>query len=88
QAVGQVLARFTPHVGWAAAVAPVAWSSMLDAFMAFALPVAASAVGGVIERCSGRNATWLLPPDSPAAAWTAFFTELAVSGMELPSIGP
>lgn len=48
------------------------------------LPIAASAIGALIERCAGRPATWLLPWDSPADAWVDLFLRLHASGLALP----
>lgn len=77
-------ASFAPHVAWHPAQVPETWSYALSAMMEAGLPVAAGAIGALVERCAGRDATWLLPWDSPAENWVDLFLQLHATGLTLP----
>lgn len=75
---------FAAHVAWHPAQVPETWSYALSEMMEAGLPIAASAIGALVERCAGRPATWLLPWDSPADAWVELFLQLHASRLALP----
>lgn len=78
------IGAFGAHVAWHPAQVPETWSYALSEMMEAGLPIAASALGALAERCAGRTATWLLPWDSPADAWVDFFLRLHATGLALP----
>jgi hypothetical protein len=54
--------------------------------MGASLPIVASALGALIERCHGRPSTWLLPWNSSVRKVVDFLTRLYEEGLEVPSI--
>jgi glycosyltransferase involved in cell wall biosynthesis len=80
----EMLGAIAPHVAWLPAQVPETWSYVLTDFFEAALPVVATAIGAIPERCLGRPFTWLLSPDSPAQAWVNLFLALRASGLCVP----
>lgn len=75
------LGAIAPHVAWVPSQSPETWSYVLTDLMEAALPIAATAIGAIPERCHGRPYTWLLPLDASPADWVRLF--VALHGMEL-----
>jgi hypothetical protein len=80
----KVLGGIAPHVGWLPSQAPETWSYALTDLMDVGLPIAATAIGAIPERCEGRPYTWLLPWDAHASDWVDLFLRLHSSGLEEP----
>ncbi|BBK29533.1 hypothetical protein STHU_01670 [Allostella humosa] len=72
------------HVGWHPAQVPETWSYSLTDMMEAGLPIVASALGALSERCAGRPFTWLLPWDGTAEAWVEFFLRLHATRLAEP----
>ena len=77
-----VLGSLAPHTGWLPARVPETWSYVLTKLMDAGLPIAATAIGAIPERCTGRPFTWLLPLSATAVDWVDLFLELHASQME------
>lgn len=83
-ALPEALNAIAPHLGWIPSQVPETWSYVLSEFMEACLPVAASAIGALTERCHGRPSTWLLPWDAPAREWVELFLLLHATRLEAP----
>lgn len=70
------LGAIAPHLAWLPTQVPETWSYVLSDLIESALPVAATAIGAIPERCHGRPATWLLPWESSAGDWIDLFLTL------------
>src|SRR5690606_38222383 len=68
--------------------APETWCYVLSDLMDAMLPIAATAIGALPERCAGRAATWLLPWRTTPTAWVDFFLRLHATGLALPPVAP
>ena len=77
-----LVGSMAPHAGWLPARVPETWSYVLTKFMDAGLPIAATAIGAIPERCAGRPFTWLLPLEATAEDWVDLFLELHASEME------
>lgn len=83
--LSEAVGHIAPHVAWLPSQAPETWSYVLSDIMELCLPLAASAIGAIPERCSDRPCTWLLPWESSAEDWVALFLRLHVSELRIPS---
>lgn len=86
--LGEAVGGIAPHLAWLPAQAPETWSYVLTDIMELCLPLAAGAIGAIPERCRERPATWLLPWDSPAAAWVDLFLRLRATDLREPPRRP
>ncbi|MCK0207779.1 NAD-dependent epimerase/dehydratase family protein [Starkeya koreensis] len=77
------IGAIAPHLAWYPSQVPETWCYSLNDGMAAGLPVVASAIGALIERCEGRPATWLLPPDSAPDAVIDLFEQLRSRAFEV-----
>jgi hypothetical protein len=82
------LSAAAPHVAWVPTQVPETWCYVLSELFDLAMPVAASSIGALRERCHGRPATWLLPHDAPAETWIHLFLRLRASELALDPIWP
>jgi glycosyltransferase involved in cell wall biosynthesis len=80
----ETLGGIAPHVAWMPSQVPETWSYTLSDFFEAALPVVATAVGAIPERCHGRPATWLLPLGATPQDWVNLFLRLHATGLEEP----
>lgn len=78
----EVLGGIAPHVGWLPSQTPETWSYALTDLMDVGLPIAATGIGAIPERCQGRPYTWLLPWDAQASHWVDLFLRLHSSGLQ------
>jgi len=76
------LCGIAPHVGWLPSLVPETWSYVLTDLMEAALPLAATALGAIPERCWKRPSTWLLNWEADAKEWVELFLKLHASRME------
>lgn len=82
---GSTLGGMAPHVAWLPAQVPETWSYVLSHFIDAALPIAASALGAIPERCHGRPFTWLLPWNASADDWVELFLRLHATKLREPA---
>jgi glycosyltransferase involved in cell wall biosynthesis len=82
------LSAAAPHVAWIPTQVPETWCYVLSELFAVAMPVAATSIGALRERCHGREATWLLPYDASAETWVDLFLRLRGSELMLAPIWP
>ena len=82
----EMIGAIAPHVAWLPAQAPETWSYVLTDFIEAALPVAATSMGAIPERCHQRPYTWLLGPETDASAWVDFFLSLHACNLEKPPV--
>lgn len=82
------LSAIAPHVAWVPTQVPETWCYVLSELFGLAMPVAASSIGALRERCHGRPATWLLPHDAPAETWIGLFLRLHASDLTLAPMWP
>ena len=80
------LGAIAPHVAWLPTQVPETWSYVLTDLMESALPVAASAIGAIPERCYGRPVTWLLPWEASAETWVDLFLKLHATQLREPPL--
>jgi glycosyltransferase involved in cell wall biosynthesis len=80
----ETLSGIAPHIAWLPSQVPETWSYILSDFFEAALPVAATAIGAIPERCHGRPATWLLPVGATTKDWVDLFLRLHASGLDEP----
>jgi glycosyltransferase involved in cell wall biosynthesis len=85
-AFSQRLGAIAPHLAWLPTQAPETWSYVLTDLMESALPLVASAIGAIPERCYGRPATWQVPWDSDAEAWVELFLRLRATELREPPL--
>lgn len=83
----RLLEWLQPDVAWFPAQWPETYSYTLSACLAAGLPVAAPDLGAFPERLAGRDWSWVLPWNTPADGWLAFFTGIYRSHV-LPGIAP
>ncbi len=65
-----------PDLIWFPALWPETYSYTLSAALAAGLPVVAPDIGSFPERLNGRRWSWVMPWDTAAADWLAFFNEV------------
>lgn len=82
------LSAAAPHLAWIPTQVPETWSYVLSELFGLAMPVAATSIGALRERCHGRPATWLLPYDATARTWVEFFLRLRASELTLDPMWP
>lgn len=82
------LSAIAPHVAWVPTQVPETWCYVLSELFGLAMPVAATSIGALRERCHGRPSTWLLPYDAPAEAWIDLFLRLRASDLQLAPMWP
>ena len=70
-----LLAWIKPDLIWFPALWPETYSYTLSAALLAGLPVVAPDIGSFPERLSGRRWSWVMPWDTEAADWLAFFNE-------------
>lgn len=75
-----------PHVAWFPSQTPETWCYALSDAMLASLPVVAPAFGAFVERCHGRDATWLLPPNLGVEGVVDFFVELHARELDVAPI--
>jgi glycosyltransferase involved in cell wall biosynthesis len=80
----ETLGSIAPHVAWLPSQVPETWSYVVTDFMDASLPITATAIGAIPERCYGRPYTWLLPLDATAADWVELFLRLHATGLKEP----
>ena len=68
-----ILERVAAHIVWFPTRVPETFSYTLSASLALGLPVAAHDLGAFPERLGGRPWSWILPLDTSAERWAAFF---------------
>ncbi|MGQ9367396.1 glycosyltransferase [Azospirillum sp. ST 5-10] len=69
------IAGIAPHLAWLPYERDRDWLWELDVAMWSMLPVAGTAVAGMIERCRGRRLTRLCPPGTAAEDWVDLFLQ-------------
>ncbi len=84
----EAVAMVDPDLAWLPCQAPETWCYVLSDLMDALLPIAATAIGALPERCAGRAATWLLPWRTTPTAWVDFFLRLHATGLALPPVTP
>jgi hypothetical protein len=77
-----------PHLAWIPTQVPETWCYVLSEVCSLALPLVATSIGALRERCHGRPATWLLPYDTTAESWIAFFLRLRAGDLALAPMWP
>lgn len=82
------MSAVAPHVAWVPTQVPETWCYVLSELFDLAMPVAATSIGALRERCHGRQSTWLLPHDAAAEAWIDLFLRLHASQLALDPIWP
>ncbi|WP_162375451.1 NAD-dependent epimerase/dehydratase family protein [Ancylobacter sp. TS-1] len=80
------LGSIAPHVAWYPAQVPETWCYALDDGMIASMPIVANALGALTERCYGRPATWMLPPDCDAATVADLLAELRRRVLDMPPV--
>lgn len=78
------VSSIVPHIAWLPYQTPRDWTWELDLAMWAMLPVAGSALGSMVERCTGRRHTWLLPPGTTAEEWVRFLLQRRERTIDLP----
>ena len=71
-----LLAWIKPDLIWFPALWPETYSYTLSSALAAAAPVVAPNIGSFPERLSGRRWSWVMPWDTSAADWLAFFKDV------------
>lgn len=71
-----LLAWIRPDVVWFPALWPETYSYTLSSALVAGLPVIAPDIGSFPERLSGRRWSWVMPWDTEAADWLAFFNDV------------
>ena len=79
-----LLGSVAPHLAWIPARVPETWSYVLSHWINAAMPIAATAIGAISERCHGRESTWLLPREATADDWVDLFLRLHASKLKVP----
>jgi hypothetical protein len=82
------LSAAAPHVAWIPTQVPETWCYVLSELFGVAMPIAATSIGALRERCHGREATWLLPYDASAETWVDLFLRLRASELTLAPMWP
>ncbi len=71
-----LLAWIKPDLIWFPALWPETYSYTLSSALAAGVPVVAPDIGSFRERLSGRRWSWVMPWNTSAADWLAFFKEV------------
>lgn len=78
------------HLAWFPFELPISCSYALTDAEGNGLPIAATAIGEVVERLESRPLTWLMPANTDAREWLALFMEFHTRGFgtDVPDFEP